>query len=167
MKKLSALFILAFLFFSWTLLVASVQDDLWQDNGDGSISPRSGKSVTIDTTSTSLIRVVEKTAATYVLGTDSNRDSKGTYFINADDDAIAFTLDAAAAGKSACFENKSGVTGAVTVTPGAGDYLVKQGVRGTAATAYTSSGAAGDKLCVLCIDDSDWQITTEVGTWSE
>ncbi|MCK9597720.1 MAG: right-handed parallel beta-helix repeat-containing protein [Sphaerochaeta sp.] len=49
MKKLSALFILAFLFFSWTLLVASVQDDLWQDNGDGSISPRSGKSVTIGT----------------------------------------------------------------------------------------------------------------------
>lgn len=51
MKKLSALFILVFLFLSWTLLVASVQDNLWQDNGDGSISPRSGKSVTIDTTS--------------------------------------------------------------------------------------------------------------------
>lgn len=124
-------------------------------------------SVSIGGTVTGKVRVIHETDAAYTLGTDSTADSLGTYFINSDDDAIAYTLDAAASGKCACFENEQGVTGAITVTPGTGDYLVKDGSRGTAATAYTSSGAAGDKLCVVAIGDDDWNITTEVGTWSE
>jgi len=115
------------------------------------------------------IRPINQTADTYTLGTNSTADSWGTYFTNTDAaaDGAAYTMESAVAGMHFCLENGQGVTEALSVTPAAGDYLVKNGVRGTAATARASSGAAGDKICIFCQDATDCKITAEVGTWAE
>jgi hypothetical protein len=113
------------------------------------------------------VNVSSKTAATYTVGTDDADESRGTLFVNGDNDAIDFTLDTAVSGKSVCFAQGNGVSGAITVQPGTGDYLLKDGTRGTAATDYTSTGAGGDFLCVVAISADDWMITRESGTWSE
>jgi hypothetical protein len=108
-----------------------------------------------------------KTVAAYTVGTDAATESYGTLFINGDNDAIDFTLPSAAAGMSACFVQSQGAAGAITVQPATGDYLVVDGVRGTVATDYTSSGAGADKLCVIAADATDWIVTSETGTWAE
>jgi hypothetical protein len=113
------------------------------------------------------VHISSKTAATYTVGTDDANESYGTLFVNGDDDAIDFTLPSAIAGMSACFMQGQGVSGAITVQPNTGDYLVVDGTRGTAATDYASSGAGGDKICVVAVDATDWIVTTEQGTWSE
>jgi hypothetical protein len=113
------------------------------------------------------INVSSKTAATYTVGTDAATESYGTLFLNGDNDAIDFTLPSAVAGMSACFVQSQGAAGAITVQPATGDYLVVDGVRGTAATDYTSSGAGADKLCVIAADATDWIVTSETGTWAE
>jgi hypothetical protein len=105
--------------------------------------------------------------ANYVVETDDTSESYGTLFINGDNDAQTWTLPTAVAGKSMCFMQGQGVTAAITVTPGASDYLVVDSVRGTAATAYTSSGDGGDKICVVAVSADDWIVTSIQGTWSE
>jgi hypothetical protein len=113
------------------------------------------------------VNISSKTAATYTVGTDDANESYGTLFVNGDDDAIDFTLPSAVAGMSACFMQGQGVSSAITVQPNTGDYLVVDGTRGTAATDYASTGAGGDKICVVAMDATDWIVTTEQGTWSE
>ena len=81
--------------------------------------------------------------------------------------AVVLTLPTAVAGYSGCFAAGQGVTAIIQLTPGTGDYLVVDGARGTAATAYASSGTAGDKICFIAANADDWYITSEVGTWSE
>jgi len=81
--------------------------------------------------------------------------------------AMVLTLPTAVAGYSGCFLAGQGVTAIIQLTPGASDYLVVDGARGTVATAYASDGSAGDKICFIAADDTDWYITSEVGTWSE
>jgi hypothetical protein len=70
-------------------------------------------------------------------------------------------------GASGCLEQGQGNTSALTINPGSGNYLVVDGARGTIATDYTSSGAAGDKICWICRDGTDIHIRSESGTWSE
>jgi len=118
-------------------------------------------------TSLSKINVVLKTAATYTIGTDDVDESKGSIFVNNDNDAIAWTLDTAAVGKSGCAAQGVGVSAAITVTPGTGDRFVKDGTALTIATAYTSNATGLAKLCWVAIDNTYWMITTEVGVWSE
>ena len=113
------------------------------------------------------VNVSSKTAATYTVGTDDAHESYGTLFLNGDNDAIDFTLPSAVAGMSACFMQGQGASAAITVQPATGDYLVVDGVRGTAATDYSSSGAGEDKLCAIAADATDWIVTTLTGTWSE
>ena len=72
-----------------------------------------------------------------------------------------------AEGYSFCFLSGQGSTAIISVTPATGDYLVVDGVRGTAATNYASAGAAGDKICMFAANADDWYVTSEVGTWSE
>lgn len=116
------------------------------------------------------IKTIEVTAATYAMGTFSG-DSWGSVILNADNDALGVTMETAVAGQSFCVRNKYGVTAALTLTPNTGDYLMDgsfgDGTRGTAATAYVSSGAAGDEICIYCEDATYCSIRKEVGTWSE
>ncbi len=113
------------------------------------------------------INISSKTAATYTIGTDDAHEPYGTLFINGDNDAIDFTLPSAVAGMSGCIMQSQGSSGAITIQPNTGDYLVVEGARGVAATDYTSSGETKDKICVIAIDTDDWIVTSEVGTWSE
>jgi hypothetical protein len=113
------------------------------------------------------INISEKTAATYTIGTDDAHEEYGTLFVNGDNDAIDFTLGTAVAGKSACIYQDNGVSGAITIQPASGDYLIVDGVRGTIATDYSSAGGATDRICVVAISADDWIVTSETGTWSE
>jgi len=113
------------------------------------------------------INFSSKTAATYTVGTDDSLESYGTIFLNGDNDAIDFTLPSAVGGMAVCFYQGQGSSGAITVQPNTGDYLVVDGVRGTAATDYTSAGAADEKICMAAADATDWYVTTVTGTWSE
>jgi len=145
-------------------------NDLWRVSSDESSSGLCVGSISLQAgTINGAIKPVNQTSDTYTLGTNSTADSWGTYFTNTDAaaDGAAYTMETAVAGMHFCVENGQGVTEVLSVTPAAGDYLVKNGVRGTAATARTSSGAAGDKICVFCQDATDCKITTEVGTWAE
>jgi len=81
--------------------------------------------------------------------------------------SYALTLPTAAAGYSVCLYQGQGRTDALSVTPAAGDYLVVDGVRKTVATAYASTGAAGDRICVVSVSADDWIVTSKTGTWSE
>lgn len=113
------------------------------------------------------VNISSVTAATYTVGTDDANESYGTLFINGDNDAIDFTLPSAVAGMSGCFMQGQGVSGAITLQPNTGDYLVVDGVRGTIATDYTSGAAGGDKICVIAADATDWIVTSVSGTWAE
>jgi hypothetical protein len=150
------------------LLLFVFRNGVWycdKDSGKTNPTTLAISNITITGTIQGAGAISEKTAATYTLGT-ATYDSYGTLFINADNDAIDFTLESAAAGMMACFAQGQGVSGAITVQPNTGDYLVVDGARGTAATDYTSSGDGEDKLCVWAQDDTDW-IVFEKGTWSE
>jgi hypothetical protein len=113
------------------------------------------------------VNVKKYTAASYTNGTDDSDEVRGTYHVNSDDDAFALTLTAGSAGDCGCLSNGQGVTAAISLIPPAGDYLVQDGVRGTAATALASSGASGDKICWLRVDADDIEITSYHGTWAE
>jgi len=105
-----------------------------------------------------------KTGA-YTVGTDNASEAYGTMFINTG--APTYTLPSAVAGMSMCFMQGQGRTDIITVTPAASDYLVVEGARGTAATAYASAGAADEKICIVAANADDWYVTSEVGTWAE
>jgi hypothetical protein len=114
------------------------------------------------------VNVKSESDATYTVGTDNALESYGTIFVNGDNDPIAFTLDTAVVGKNMCFKQGTGVSGAITVTAGAGDRLKQEdGTALTVATAYASAGAAGDWLCIYAEDDTYWQISRESGEWGE
>lgn len=81
--------------------------------------------------------------------------------------AMTLTLPTAVAGYSGCLMAGQGVTAIIQLAPATGDYLVTSGVRGTAATARASGGAAGDKICFVAANADDWYITSEDGTWAE
>lgn len=80
--------------------------------------------------------------------------------------AAQYTLPSAEDGFNGCIQAGQGVTAIIQLIPAAGDFIVQSGVRGTAATALKSSGAAGDRICYIANDADDWYITT-IGTWAE
>ena len=81
--------------------------------------------------------------------------------------AMTLTLPTAASGYSLCMYSGQGSTAIIQIAPASGDYIVVDGVRGTAATALASSGAAGDSICVISSGTDDWYVTSKVGTWDE
>jgi hypothetical protein len=100
----------------------------------------------------------------YTVGTDNPQEINGTVFLATG--AADLTLDAIA-GASGCLMQGQGNTSALTINPGSGNYFVTDGIRGTVATDFASSGAAGDRICWACYDGTDIYITSHVGTWSE
>jgi len=109
------------------------------------------------------INIISK-SANYILGTDKASETRGSKIYATAPMILTIT---AAEGDSGCFENEQGDTSVIQLKPAAGDYLVSQGIRGTIATAYASSGALGDKICWTCRDATDCYIESEVGTWAE
>jgi hypothetical protein len=95
----------------------------------------------------------------------SAAEAYGILFINTG--TIDATLPSAVAGMCVCIYQGQGNTGAITIQPNTSDYLVIDGARGTAATDYASTGAAGDRICVVAADATDWIVTSKTGTFSE
>lgn len=89
-----------------------------------------------------------------------------TYYVNADDDAIAFNLPADGTNKCFCFANVL-YARAITVNPDDADYIVHAGTTAAAGEDYVSSGARTDQVCLIGIDSSYWQVSSERGTWAE
>jgi len=104
----------------------------------------------------------------YTIGTNNTQEAYGHVFLNSAAGAITFTLPSAVAGMNVCIMQEQGDTGAITVQPAAGDYIVYQGARSdTAADYWVSGGAAEDKLCLVAHDATDWYATGDAGTWTE
>jgi len=106
-----------------------------------------------------------------ILDTDASvtlsaSDCKGGMRINNDNDAIDYTLPAAAAGLSITFYSKYAAT--VTVdTYDDSDTIILDGTSLTAGNAIDSEGNAGDFISLLAIDDSTWITLGRSGTWSD
>ena len=104
----------------------------------------------------------------YTIGTDNAEEAYGMLFLNSAAGVITFTLPTAVAGMNLCIMQEYGDTGAITVQPAANDYIVYQGARSDSAADYwVSGGAAGDKICLVAHDATDWYATGAYGTWTE
>ena len=90
------------------------------------------------------------------------------YYVNADDDAIAFNLPADPTNKGYCFANLL-YAQAITVNPDDADIIIMDGNDASAAAGETivSSGAKTDAVCVIGIDATYWRVTAKTGTWAE
>lgn len=87
------------------------------------------------------------------------------FYVNADDDAIAFNLPAAATNKAYCFANAL-YAQAITVNPDDADYIINGTTAGGAGKHIVSTGAKDEMICVVGIDAEYWRVTTKVGTWA-
>lgn len=88
---------------------------------------------------------------------------------------VTYTLPPITVGARQCVENSgtTGVvnTGALTVYPQSGSFVIYKGVVNTVGGGGThgiaSGGAAGDSACFLAIDLTHWEVTSYLGTWTE
>ena len=97
------------------------------------------------------------TGGTATLTAEQARGS--LYITNA---TSTITLPDAVLGYSVCVVSGQGQTGALTIAIDASDYIVTDGVRGTLGASKASTGAAGDKICLVS-DATDWYVTSAVG----
>jgi hypothetical protein len=88
------------------------------------------------------------------------------YYVNSDDDVIAFNLPADPTNRAYCFGNML-YARAITLNPDDADYVVDGNDTLAAGEALISSGAKQDQLCVVGIDASYWRVTSKVGTWAQ
>jgi len=78
--------------------------------------------------------------------------------------AMAYTLPSAAAGLNYCFVVMA--VQELRVTPAAGDVINIAGVAGDAAE-YWTANAAGEALCLVSVDGTNWIATSYTGTWTQ
>jgi len=111
--------------------------------------------------------VPENTATTYNV-TVAEAQS-GTFFTNINAGTKTFVLPAAEAGMSVCVKNGQGVVQILRIDTDGTDYIVMStGARTSAAGDYYSCAAsAACQVCVVAFDATDWQVTSERGTWTE
>lgn len=84
--------------------------------------------------------------------------------IHAADSVIDYTLPGAAAGLVCCFANRFAQI--VTVDPADGvDTIILDGTALTAGNAIDSPGTAGDQICLIGLDATNWWSSGRVNTW--
>ena len=77
---------------------------------------------------------------------------------------VDVTLPTAVAGMNACFSDANG--GAVVILDAAaGDEIILYGTGVTVADAIDSAGDAGDYMCLVTPDGTNWYTTAFSGTW--
>jgi len=109
-----------------------------------------------------------KSVSGYTVGTDDLYERYGTLFVNSDPDPLTFTLPSASPGMNFCFVNGQGVNAQLTVDAASGDFIVLDGQRTSVAAEYIrSSGAFGDRVCMVALDTTDWYVYIKYGTWVE
>jgi len=111
--------------------------------------------------------VVENTATTYSVTT--LEALMGTFFVNTNAGTKTFVLPSAAPNMAVCIRNGQGVSQILRFDTDGTDYLVNpDGTRTSAAGDYYGCTAdAGNQLCAVAFDTTDWYITSEVGTCAE
>jgi hypothetical protein len=100
------------------------------------------------------------TAASIILTADSCRS---TYHINADADAIDYTLPDAAPGLGSVFYDDAG--GVITVDPQDGDYIRLNDTDLAAGNAIDSPGAKGNYIMLIALDYDHWVTLGRSGVW--
>jgi len=78
--------------------------------------------------------------------------------------AAAWTLPGAAAGIKYCFIVMAAQE--LRVTPAAGDVINIAGIAADA-TEYWTANAAGESLCIVAVDVTNWVATSFTGTWTQ
>jgi len=106
----------------------------------------------------------------YTVGSDDPHESYGTMFVNTG--ANKYQLPTPAAGMNFCIMSAQGDTNIITIAIADADYIVIDGVRGTIennddAAEIASLGAAGDQICLIAYDATDWYVISDKGTWAE
>lgn len=103
------------------------------------------------------------TAATVDLTSASN--ARGAVRINNDDDVIDYTLPPCEAGLNVCFDANIYDRVITVDVDDEIDYIILDGVAGTAGHAIDSPGDAGDFICLLGLDSDRWKAMGQAGTW--
>ena len=86
-------------------------------------------------------------------------------------EAVTYTLPTAAAGKQYCIGNSynglaanTGILELATSAPG--QFIIYNGAISATGGYVISSGAAGDKACVVGVDLTHWEFYPQLGTWT-
>ncbi|MGI9296633.1 MAG: hypothetical protein ACR2QC_01885 [Gammaproteobacteria bacterium] len=125
-------------------------------------SALTGTTATFTGTISGEVGVTLDTAATVDLSTAAN--ARGGMRINADSGVIDYTLPPAEAGLNICFYSQ--FASIVTVDPDdTADTITLDGTALAAGNAIDSPGTAGDFICLLAIDATNWLTLGRSGTW--
>lgn len=90
----------------------------------------------------------------------------GEYLINNATATTTFTLPTADAGRQYCVRNATGKTNSIVIqTSGSGQFIDNQGTNTTSGGNITSSGAAGDSVCVVAGSSTQWYSMIQSGSW--
>ncbi len=109
-----------------------------------------------------MVNVTLDTLATIDLTNSAGAD--GEWRINNDNDVIDYTLPPAASGLSVCFYSQYAAIVTVDVDDGI-DVIWLDGAALAAGNAIDSAGGAGDFICLLAIDTTNWLSLGRSGTW--
>ncbi len=108
------------------------------------------------------IAITSTTAATLAL---TSANTLGDMHINGDADVIDYTLPAAVEGLSACFY-AGGNANVITIDSFDGvDTIYLNGASVGAGDAIDSAGGAGDFICLIAVDATNWHTLGRSGTW--
>lgn len=106
-----------------------------------------------------------KTVTDDTNGKTLNVNESGTIQTNAGaGGAAAWTLPDAAVGVNYCFVVMAAQE--LRVTPAAGDVINIAGIAAEAAE-YWTANAAGESLCLVAVDTTNWIATSYTGTWTQ
>ena len=96
----------------------------------------------------------------------SAANTRGHIRVNNEADANLYTLPGAAAGLCVCFYDLAG--GVITVDPEDGtDTIYLDGATVGAGDTIESSGAVGEFICLIAVDDTRWITWGKSGTWAD
>jgi hypothetical protein len=106
---------------------------------------------------------VSSASGAYTLGAGGTNENADVLWIATGPADITIT---ASAGYKGCLVQGQGNTDALIINPGTGNYFVVDGVRQTQGFDFVSTGAAADKVCWECYDNTDIYIMSKSGTWA-
>jgi len=131
----------------------------------GAITSSGAVAGTTGTFSGTLVGLMDVTPDTdAAIDLTNSAGCNGDVRINNDADAIDYTLPPAAAGLNCCFYGNA--AGVITVDQADGtDTIFLNGASVGAGDAIDSPGAAGDFICLMAIDATNWITLGRSGTW--
>lgn len=123
--------------------------------------------VTTGKISGNIATVVENTSTTYNVTTAQAEAS--TFFLNTASGTKTFVLPSASAGMAVCVRNSQATSEILRIESDGTDFIVMStGSRTSlAGDYYGATASAANQICLITFDDTDWYVSSEVGTWDE